>query len=203
MTPTVTIEPPIDDNKFEGLSRKIYDDYRTALLNQLYYACRLARYKRYNLVYEIVIALGTSGTIAAWYAWQTGVAKQAWALYAGVVAILTVIKPIVNLPKEIERFSKQNAGYRDVFYDLNQLIDDIEYNLCINGKMLDLYGATKKRSRELAPDDDPQPKEKLLRKFQFDVNRSKPAYADWYKAIEQRRTKEKNNVKPTAQRASE
>ncbi|HEY0323796.1 MAG TPA: hypothetical protein VGC66_22780 [Pyrinomonadaceae bacterium] len=198
MTPVATIEALVDDNKFEGLSRKIYDDYRTALLNQLYYACRLARYKRYNLLYEIILALGTSGTIAAWYAWRTDTGKIAWAFYAGVVAILTVIKPIVNLPREIERFSKQNAGYRDVYYDLNQLIDDIELNLYINGKMLDLYGATKKRSRELAPDDDPQSKEKLLRKIQFDVNKSKSSYIDWYTAIEQRRIKENNNVQRRA-----
>lgn len=185
----------LDLDKFARLSKKIYDDYRTALMTQLYYARRLATLKKYNLWYEILLAFGTSSAIAGWYVLQTGPGKKVWAFFAGLVAILTTIKPILNLPKEIERLSKQNAGYQDVYFDLRQLVDDIESNAAITEKMEEVLATTRARSRSLAPDDDSNPKKEVLDRCQTEVNGSIIDFAEWFQEIGNRvKTKEDSNA---------
>ena len=159
--------------------RRNYDDYRTVRMSRDYYGCRLSQVKRWNLLYEVVLAIGASGTVAGWYLWQTPAGKTSWALFAGFVAILSILKPILQLPKEIERYSKLHTGYSALFYDLRDLIDEIQNDGGITPAREKSVAEAQKKYRELALQDDPKPSQRLLRQCQAEVNRLTPSFDDW------------------------
>lgn len=159
--------------------RRIYDDYRNVQMSRDYYACRLVLFKRCNLVYETLLALGVSGTVAGWYLWQTPAGKTSWALFAGLVAIMSILKPILQVPKAIERYSKLQTGYCDLFYDQRELVDDIQINGGVTEAMTDSLAKSKERYRALALKDDAKFSQRLLRKCQAEVNRRVPSFKDW------------------------
>ncbi|MGH8491442.1 MAG: hypothetical protein ACREXS_21930 [Gammaproteobacteria bacterium] len=159
--------------------KRIYDDYRNVLMSRDYYACRLVLLKRWNFVYEILLAVGASGTVAGWYLWQTPVGKTSWALFAGLVALMSILKPILQVPKAIERYSKLHTGYCDLVYDFRELVDDIQSYGGITQTMRDSLAKAKGRYRDLAPQDDPKPSAKLLRKCQAEVKKKVPSFEEW------------------------
>ena len=100
--------------------RDLYDEYRTALMNREYYSCRLASVRTQNRILEIIIAVGTSSAVASWTIWQTE--EVVWTSIAAVVTLLTIVKPIIDYPKSIERYSKLFVGHGDVYYDLDRVV---------------------------------------------------------------------------------
>jgi hypothetical protein len=159
--------------------RRIYDDYRTVWMSREYYACRLSRYQRYNLVYEVALAVGASSTVAGWYIWQTPAGKTSWAVFAGVVAVLAIIKPILQLSKEIERYSKLFVGYSDLFYDYRYLVDAIKVKGGITKELRELTPKAENRYKELALQDDPKPSKRLLLSCQREVQKKAAPFRDW------------------------
>lgn len=176
--------------------RRIYDDYRTVQMNREYYACLLVRYKRWNVVYEIILAVGASGgAVAGWYLWQTPTGKPIWTAFAGAVAILSILKPIVQLPKQVDRYSRLHSGYTSLFYDLRALVDDIGDSGGINEAMAEPLARVQKRYQDLALLDDPKASSKLLSKCQQDVNRRCSSFAEWSSSIRRESTKSNGESK--------
>lgn len=160
--------------------RRIYDSYRTALLNRKYYACRLTNYRQVNFWWECILAIGTSGTVAAWSVWSSGPGKTVWLVLGGTVTLLSVLKPIVGLPKSIERFSKLWTGHSRIYYDIEQVVSDIKAAHRVTPEMLEVLSDARKRHRELALDDDIKPIERLRRKFFEEVKKEIPRSSLWY-----------------------
>ena len=160
--------------------RRNYDDYRTVRMSRDYYACRLSQVKKWNLLYEVVLAIGASGTVAGWYLWQTPSGKTAWALFAGLVAILSILKPILQLPKEIERYSKLHTGYSSLYYDLREHVDEIQNDGGITTTRKTALMEASKRYKDLALQDDPNPSKRLLERCQSEVNRVTPSFDEWH-----------------------
>jgi len=160
--------------------RLIYDDYRTAKMNCLYYAHRLRFHQRWNRFLEIVLALGTSGTIATWAIWQKGMGEYVWTFFAGLVTLLAIIKPILQLSTQIERCSKSYVGYLVLYYDLQNLVNEIEIQKDVNEKMVNTHKSAKERKKDLALDDEQIPKERLLQKCYDRVNREIPVTSLWF-----------------------
>lgn len=161
---------------------QLYRTYRTALLNRKYYASRLTSYRRWNLTLEIALAIGTSGTIGAWAVWKDGNGKYVWTYVAGLAALLAVLKPLLALPKQIERYTKLFAGYSDLFYDLEQFSNEARINKTFNRDMLKSYNRALDRYRKLSTDDDPTPDEKLRRRCYEEVLNEIPASSLWIPA---------------------
>lgn len=160
---------------------EIYDFYRTALLSEKYYANRLTLYKRTNLAYEIILALGTSTAIAGWAIWQESRAgKIFWPAFAGVVTLLAVIKPILQVPKEIENYSMLHTGYRALCLNLEAIVTDIRRKEEMNPQAQQLLDAAEKQYQALALKDDVSPSKKLVRKCQNAVNQQIPVESLWY-----------------------
>jgi hypothetical protein len=157
----------------------IYDDYRKAFMNRLYYEGRVERLKDINLYYEIVLAVGTSGTIAAWYVWETPLGKRAWLIFAGVVAVLSILKPILKLTEKIEKLTKLQVGYTELYYELAKWKRTMEENRGLTPEVLKASGEAQERFIRLATDDE-VPNPKFLRKCFNEVKRQAPAFGDWY-----------------------
>lgn len=168
------------DNNRDRL-RRIYNHYRTAWMSREYYACRLAYLQKCNLWYEILLAVGASGSvIAGWYIWKTSVGQPVWAVFSGAVAVLAILKPILQIPAKVERYSMLFTGYAALTYDYKKLTDEIKATRGITPEMRELLSKADERFRELNLKDDPKPKEKLLRECQATVNKHAPNFDVWY-----------------------
>lgn len=169
---------PIDANLHR--LKNIYDNYREVRLSRDYYACRLVYYKRYNRLYEIVLALGASGSVAAgWYIWKTSYGQAVWGGFSGAAAILAILKPILKISEEVERYSKIHIAYADLTYDYKKLVDNIKVKGGIPEELVADVTSAEKRLKELSLADDPNPSEKLRRECQDKIKKVVPNFNDW------------------------
>jgi hypothetical protein len=161
--------------------KAIYDAYRTAYLNEKYYARRLTTYRRWNDTYEAALAIGASGTIGSWSVWTTTEAGgRVWAVFGGVVALLVVLKPFLQLAQKAERSSKLYIGYKGLRFDLENLVEDIKLgDFVVTQEIKVLFTTAKRRYQTLALDDEIQPVQKLLDECQTRVNEEVLTFAAW------------------------
>ncbi len=158
---------------------QIYDLYRTALMNRMYYGVRLATYMKWNTGLESTLALGMSGAIGAWAIWRTSFGQYVWAAIAGVATLIAVLKPILQLPKAIERTSKLWVGHTDLYLDLQHIVSTIKVVGDVTKEMENSFHQAKERYRKLALDDDPQPKKRLQKECYDAVNQEIPPASLW------------------------
>lgn len=169
---------PLNTNRAK--LQRIYTDYRNVRLSRDYYGCRLTAFRRWNLVYEIVLALGASGSVAAgWYIWRTSYGQPAWAVVSGLAAALAIIKPILKLPEQVERYSKLHTGYASLTFEYEEIVGRIKELGGTTSEMDERINEASSRMKRLGIDDDPHPSEALLRKCQNAIKRVVPAFDDW------------------------
>ncbi|HJR07652.1 MAG TPA: hypothetical protein VJ842_10360 [Pyrinomonadaceae bacterium] len=161
--------------------KRFYDAYRDAYMNEKYYARRLTRFRRLNDTYEAALAIGASGTIGSWQIWNTsGLGGKLWAAFGGVVALMVVLKPFFRLASKAERSSKLYIGYKDLHFDLESLVEEVERNdFVITPEMQLLLTTAKKRYKTLALEDEIEPIRELVEECQKRVNEEVPAFSKW------------------------
>ena len=158
----------------------LYDNYRTALMNRMYYGSRLASSRKTNRAIEIAVAVGSSGAIASWALWQsTDLGITAWAVLTGVSTVLAVVKPIVNYAKEIERYGKLFVGHGSLYYDLDSIVRHVAATKSVDDDDRARYERALDRRNEMAGDDDPKPNRKLVLKLQDRVDQMVPPESLW------------------------
>jgi hypothetical protein len=89
----------------------VYNELRTARLNVKYLQAKLRTLKNTNLGYEIVLAIATSSAVAGFSFWQEAAGKAIWAGIGVVATLLSVVKPILNLPATLRRKQELLASY--------------------------------------------------------------------------------------------
>lgn len=167
------------DNTLTFQLKDLYNKYRTALMNREYYGCRLAQVRKKNRNLEIAIAIGTSSAVASWAVWRDSAGELIWALVTAIATVLAIIKPFINYPKDIERYSKLFVGHGDVYFDLDRIVNSVRQNGGFEAEVLTAYEESIERIKELAAHDDPEPDEGLLRKCYTEVNERIPAHSLW------------------------
>jgi len=161
--------------------RNVNNTYRTALLNRKYYGYRLSVVKKRNTALEIVIAVGTSSAVGAWAIWQsTAVGANAWAVLTCLAALFAVVKPILNLSKDVERYSKLFVGHGDVYYDLQAITMELARVRGYTDKIRETFESVLKRIKQLGIEDDPKPNEKLHRRCFEEVKTEIPVNSLWW-----------------------
>jgi len=89
---------PRDDREITiGKLRRIYDLYRTSLLNRLYSCHRLAVYRKWNKIVEVLLAVGTCSALGGLAVFKTGTGATVWAVIAAVAVLCNILKPILQL----------------------------------------------------------------------------------------------------------
>jgi hypothetical protein len=152
----------------------IYDDYRTALLNRKYYAKRLATISKCNAIYEGILSLGASGSIAAWSLWRTGAGEHVWAIFAGFVAVLVVLKPFFRLTHKVEQLTKLHTGYGDLHFDLDRVVREINRTKRLSKECIAAADEALSRFKRLAHEAEVNPSSRLLGALQQQVNAEVP-----------------------------
>jgi hypothetical protein len=161
-----------------GLAR-IYDRYRTSLLNVKYYGHKLVWAQRVNLWMELVIAISACSGVSGWAIWGQEAGHQVWSFIAGSAAILAAIKPIVPLTKNISRYSKLYGSYNSSFLALKDLVERISVEQGLSADIQGEFERISKQHRELAMDDDPNPSQRLVTKFMREVETQIPVEQLW------------------------
>ena len=167
--------------------RYIYDSYRTAFLNRKYYGHRLTAFQGYNTATEILIAIGTAGSggVAGLAIWGSITGQYVWLWISGVATVLGVVKPILQIGKQIENYTKLYAGHSNVYLDLKAVVEDIEVSKGLPPKLADKYESIRKRIAELGGLDDPKPNKKLIITLQNQVNEEIPSEGLWVPPLAQ------------------
>lgn len=100
----------------------VYDKLRTARLNVKYYGSRLQSIERINFGMELVLlASAPTSAIAGLWFWDQPLGKVIWQYFGVVTAIVVLLKPLLNLPKQIKEFESVLSGYRILEYDLMEI----------------------------------------------------------------------------------
>lgn len=148
-------------NNIAVAAQAMNDEYRSAAMNWKYYGARLERVKQINLTLELVLAISSSGAIAAWNIWQSGAGETLWKVLAAVAAVIAVVKPLIGLDKSIERYSELVVGYAALFYDMRKLIADGKAANTVTAEDWARFGSVQQRIAALGVRDDPVPKRRL------------------------------------------
>jgi hypothetical protein len=161
-----------------GLAR-IYDKYRTSLLNVKYYGHKLIWAQRINLCMELIIAITACSGVSGWAIWGQEGGHQVWSIIAGTAAVLAAVKPILPLTKDISRYSKLYGGHNSNFLALKDLVERIAMEQELAGDAHDEFERICKQHRDMALDDDPKPSRSLVTKFMREVEIQIPPEQLW------------------------
>lgn len=157
----------------------IYRDYRNVALTKKVYEHELCRTERLNRVYEIVLAVGTSGTIAGWALWKDPLLANVWPVIGGVIAVLSIIKPILGLGAKIERLSEISTHYASLLIDFQVLMFEIKRKQTLDDADRAAYFKLLDKIKSVGPKDDPKISKKLHYRFFEEVNREIPVDSLW------------------------
>lgn len=175
----------------------IYRDYRNVCLSQKYYAYRLRRVNRVNRVYEIVLAVATSGTVAGaiadWSIWQTNYGRTVTLFAGAVIAIATVIKPVLKLPEEIQRLSTLETSFHSLLLDFRLLIFEIKNKHALTEEILKTYKTTYGKVKELIHKEDPDPPDHIVKLLCEEVKREISVKDLWNPIIDKTETERNEN----------
>jgi hypothetical protein len=164
---------------------EIYTLMCRAAMNKEYYGAKLARSQSVNTWMDILIAIGTAGSgLSALTIWTTDYGKVVWAVLWAVLSLVSTVlalaKPIVQLNKRVERFSRLFAGHSDIYTGLLVLSSRIRRKGSITDEMNSSFEAAEIRFMELSKEDDPKPDRKLLDRCEQMIRSRHPAQNAWY-----------------------
>ena len=158
---------------------EICDALRTSRLNAKYYGDRLETLRRWNLGFDLAIAVGTSGTLAATAAAKTGAGTSVMITLAAIAATLGVVKPVLALARRIERAARLWAGWNGIFNALRKMTADIAANEGVRPELVPIYAELVERMDQLTGEDDSSPDRATLRRIQDEVNEEFPPSSFW------------------------
>jgi hypothetical protein len=175
----VRIKCTVDSANSKNKLLRIYDNYRTSLLNVKYYGYKLKWAERINLFCELAIAMSSASGVSAWVIWEKGAGVHIWSILAATGALSAAVKPILPLTKNISKNSQLYGGYNSNYLALKDLVGRIVVAGTLNKEMEREFEDLRQRQIELARDDEPHPSTRLLSKFQIQVNRRIPLETLW------------------------
>lgn len=164
---------------FEAELRRLADLLRSARLNQLYYGQCLQRYRTRSKWLDGLLALGTSGAVASWALWSTPIGALAWQILAAVVALVTVLRPLFDFPRRIERYSGLFGRYTDLYYELRGLHADVRQTGRFDDSVRRVLDRAEAKYRALAPEDDPSYSIEKVASLTERVNKELPKEYLW------------------------
>jgi hypothetical protein len=164
----------------------IYELYKLSAINTRYYGWRLARTQRLSMVFEIIIALGATGTGAAGLKalLTTGNLKEffeeIWIFLAIISAILAITKPIVQLNKRVETYTKLFTGHNAGYFALKDIVVGVGTYHNLTAEQERQFTSIKNRYRELATLDEPSPNRRKIEQIRIQVNKRLPDDTFWW-----------------------
>lgn len=118
----------------------VYDTYRSARFNALYYGHRFRTLERWDIGLDVALTVLASGAVTKLAFWTTTDAgKIAWAALAVVSSLGHALKRFLPLKKRLKAYEAQHAGHRDLEGKLKALKAEIEQKRKFDDKMSARY----------------------------------------------------------------
>ena len=156
----------------DGKCYKIYNGLKDLRLNKIYYGERLTTFKNYNLVLEVLIALGASGSgIAGIAVLKTDSGKIAWGVLSAISIVLAICKPFLKLSDRVSAYSKLYGEYATGDARAKAIVDDMQVDHSVMPARMKEFDAIRKRVGELAGLGDTAPDRMAVKRIQGEVNR--------------------------------
>jgi hypothetical protein len=128
----------------------VYNEYRTARLNVLYYTGILHGLRRQDFWMEIALAVAApTSAVAGLGFWNTDIGGCVWKVFAAVAAVLAVVKPFLKLTEKIAKLEEIVAGYRALDHDLGRLTIKIHQDGRYSNDHRSDFEAALEKKREL------------------------------------------------------
>lgn len=168
-------------NRADSPAWGLYDLWRTAKLNEKYYAARSDFLQKINICMDITIAVtAPGGTISAITLWSTPVGAILWKVLLVIAAVVGILKPLLHLTDSIKKMETCLSGYRLLVHDTNEIINDMKQRRRYDDEIVKEYKEAYKRKGVLISQN-PETKEskRLVSRFTEEVNRELADY-DFY-----------------------
>lgn len=150
-------------NNYERMIQ-IYNWYRTARLNVLYYEESLKRWGRAVRTHDALIALsGTSSPIAFWQRSNEPLLHQIWFYLTLFAAGSAVLKPVLRWENKLTLFAELHTHYCDLYMDLKCLIEDVAFAQDLNTKSNSVFEQCRNRFKEISKKEPPENKRRIRR----------------------------------------
>lgn len=163
-------------NKYERMIQ-IYNWYRTARLNVLYYEEALKRWAFAVRAHDIVIALsGIGSPFAFWQHSSQPLMRQAWFYLTIIAAISALLKPILRWENQLRLYAELHTHYCDLYMDLKCLVEDISADGDLTPKSNTAFEHCRTKFKDLERKEPPPNMKKIKRleervKLEIDVNK--------------------------------
>jgi hypothetical protein len=159
---------------------QIYNWYRTARLNVLYYEQSLKNWTLYVKGHDILIALsGASSPIAFWQRSSEPITRQAWFYLTLFAAASAALKPILRWENKLKLFTELHTQYCDLYMDLKYLCEDITAAQDLSTKSNSVFEHCRTRFKELQRKEPPENKRKI-KKLQLKVIQEVDVNKCWF-----------------------
>jgi hypothetical protein len=150
-------------NKHERVSQ-IYNWFRTARLNVLYYEDSLQKWTLAIQFHDSLIALsGGTSPIAFWQRSADPIYRQFWFYLTLLSGLLALLKPIIRWEKKLTLFSELHTHYCDLYMDLKVLCEDIAADGDLSNKNDSLFQHYRKYFKALERREPPQDDNKVMK----------------------------------------
>jgi len=158
----------IEDNK----CYKIYDGLKTLQLNKTYYGRRLDQLKRYNMILEILIASGASGSgIAGIAVLKAGSGQILWGVLSEIAIVLSIAKPFLKLSDRISSYAKLYGEFATAADRARSIADDIQVDHTISAARMKAFDEIRKRVGDLSGLGDSAPRPKIVKSLSGNIAR--------------------------------
>lgn len=159
--------------------KQLYRELRNEMFNRDYYGCILHRRRRQDRIIQLLIAFGSSSAVAGWTVLREGPGAGVWALMAALTTVLAIAQPILNLSKDVERYSKLFMSHASIYDELARIVEAVEIQEDFPATLRKAYADARRLRSALAADDDPKPDLRLARRIQSNVNQRWPVTKFW------------------------
>jgi len=163
------------------LLTQIYDAYRTALLNVFFFEEKLRTSQNWNRAVEITIAVTatSSGGIPSLGLWQHQPFHSIWLAICAFAVTLTVVNPILQFGKQIEKYTKLYSGHQNIYLELGAMIQKIARTKKVIPQNEEKYVEMDKQMSELARLGTFSARQATVSRLQEKVNRQIPPDDLW------------------------
>jgi hypothetical protein len=150
-------------NKYERMIQ-IYNWYRTARLNVLYYEESLKQWGWTVRIHDVLIALSGAGSpIAFWQRSPEPLLHQAWFYLTLFAAGSATLKPVLRWENKLTQFTELHTQYCDLYMDLKCLVEDVTAARDLNDEYNSVFEHCRTKFKELGKKEPLEDKRKIKR----------------------------------------
>ena len=173
-------EKNLQDERLTNKILTLYDLYRTASYNVLYYGRRLSRTKKMSTIFQCAIILFAPCSAIIWF--LKGEVPYGDFIAGGLISLASVaaiLKQIFVKDNDIERYTRLFMSYNEIESELGRLSEKIRIDKEYSEKIETRFNVQDKRMATLVALDDPKMNHQEEELCYDKVNKQIPAESLW------------------------